>query len=126
MSARYAFLTFAVALFLRCPAHAADVPAQKLVDACENKIPVFQRGTNRKGAQKVGEQIDGFCEGYLMGSYRVLVETSKIHADGDVTAEYLWSVVKIYIKDNPSATSQPAVSVVMSAYSRAFPFPTKK
>ena len=87
---------------------------EDLLRACGNETIVF----NKKGEQ-VGQTIDGYCSGYLIGSLESLALVDpNICLNDKITPEYLLSVLKIYIKDKGSEDN--AQETIRKAFSRAF------
>lgn len=105
----------------------ADVSGRQLVDKCKEKTPVMQRVDGKLTV--VGERLDGYCEGYLLGVYGALVQSGIICApSNEVTGDYLKSVFDHYFKTLPRdkaegylKTVSPASEMLKTAYSRAFP-----
>ena len=89
----------------------------ELVKSCEKKTIVF----NKQG-DRVGEKLDGFCTGYLQGTYHALINSkgSKCKISEAKEAEYLFSVYQTFIKEKKTESSESASSILLQAFKRAF------
>jgi len=97
---------------------AAEPSMDQVIKACGQKTLVFSAQGKR-----VGEKIDGYCQGFLEGAFAVLVHKGAIcqpKNDADaVTAEYLISVLKQYRADEKS--EMDLGTTIENAFARAFP-----
>ena len=87
---------------------------EEFLKNCGNETLVF----NKKGEQ-VGKKIDGYCSGYLVGSLQSLtIADPSICIEGEITPEYLLSILQTYIKDKGS--EENTQQTVRKAFLRAF------
>jgi hypothetical protein len=94
----------------------------ELLKACNEPTKVY--GKVGGGVKPVGEQLDGLCRGYLEAAFDTLLAglpksvcLSGVHP----SADYLASVLKVYLKDHPQSQKETAAVTVKAALSRAFP-----
>ncbi|TCL74456.1 hypothetical protein EV286_10216 [Rhizobium sp. BK251] len=106
-----------VAAFTVGPA-AAEPSIDQVIKACGQKTLVFSAQGKR-----VGEKIDGYCQGFLEGAFAVLVHKGAICRPKDdadpVTAEYLITVLNQYRADEKS--EMDLGTTIEKAFVRAFP-----
>lgn len=98
---------------------AGEVRIDDLMSACSKGSPVVERVEGRM--QIVGEQLDPFCRGYLLGAYESMLAEGELKATADVSPEYLKSVVERFRLDRPEDSSGSAQGVLRLAFRRAFP-----
>ena len=100
-------------------AFGADLSIGDLIKACHQKTIAY----NEKG-ERVGENTDAFCSGYLLGSLHTLVNTLKTKCRwslvNDQTPESLLSIYLTYQKDKSIAGAVSAAPTLSAAYERAF------
>ena len=87
---------------------------EELLKACGNETIVF----NKKGEQ-VGQKLDGYCSGYLLGALESLALVDpNICIKDKITPEHLLSVLKTYIKEKGG--EENAQETLRKAFTRAF------
>lgn len=95
----------------------AETSITQLIGQCEEKMAVYERVDGK--LKVVGERLDSFCEGYLLGAYETMAVAGEVKATETPSAEYLKSIVVTFRRDSPVKGSGPAASVVRAAYLRA-------
>src|SRR5262245_15522062 len=114
---------FAALILFGVSASASQAAAQVALDAvlksCEKKTIVF--GYDEKGSPtKVGEDIDGYCRGFLEGLLTYLEHAHTICLkDKNTTPEFLLSTVPTYRAETKSQ-DKDAATVIEAAFKRAF------
>lgn len=114
-------LVLLILLFLLFPLPArADITAGQLFDRCQKRTKVMER-VNEK-LTTVGEHLDSYCEGYLIGVYNALMESKIICAPPKEVpnSEYLKSVFEFFLKDQPGKKDAQVAAVLKDAYTRVF------
>ena len=101
---------------LSLPASAAQTSNDELMKSCETKTIVF----NKKG-ERVGQQLGGFCSGYLQATLHALVNSkgSECKITEAKEAEYLFSVYQTYLKEKKTVPTESASSTLVQAFKRA-------
>src|SRR5260221_4494536 len=99
---------------------AAELSNDDLAKRCDQKIIIL----NKQG-QKVGEDLDSYCSGYLQATLQALLNTPTTKCTsslvgGDQTPERLLAIYRIYWKDTAASGSAGATPTLEAAYQRAF------
>jgi hypothetical protein len=97
----------------------AQISLDTVLKNCEKKMQVW--GLDEKGkAVKVGERIDGYCQGVLEGGFAILVRTGTICVkDKSTSPDFLLSTVLTYQTETKSQNND-AATVLEAAFKRAF------
>jgi hypothetical protein len=108
-------------LATRCSlaAPAAELSNDDLAKRCDQKTFVY----NKQG-QRVGEDIDGFCSGYLQATLQALLNTPTIKCTssliGNQTPESLLAIYRRYRKETAASGLSGATPTLVAAFQRAF------
>jgi hypothetical protein len=98
---------------------AAELSNDDLAKRCDQKTMVL----NKEG-QRVGEDLDAFCSGYLQATLQALLNTPTTKCTsshvGDQTPESLLAIYRTYRKDTAASGSAGATPTLVAAYQRAF------
>jgi hypothetical protein len=98
----------------------ASTSTETLTAACGETTKVVK--TVGDDARIVGEKLGGFCKGFLQGTFDLLaLEGGVCNKEDAPSPEYLLSVLRTYVKDNPARAKGPAAPVARDAFRRAFP-----
>ena len=98
------------------PALAAELSNDDLAKRCDQKIIIL----NKQG-QKVGEDLDSYCFGYLQALLNTpTTKCTSSLVGGDQTPERLLAIYRIYWKDTAASGSAGATPTLVAAYQRAF------
>jgi hypothetical protein len=96
----------------------AQVSIKQLSNECSKSMSTTQLVDGK--IKIVGEEMDPFCRGYLLGVYDVITAAGEVKNEAP-SADYLKSVVNTYLRDNPTKNSGPAAPILRAAFRRAFP-----
>jgi hypothetical protein len=112
--------TLLFATLLLVPPASAQVSLDVVLKSCEKKMQVW--GRDEKGEiVKVGESIDGYCQGVLEGIFAVLVRSKTICVkDKNRSPDFLLSTLLTY-RTIMKVQEQDVAAVVEAAFKRAFP-----
>jgi hypothetical protein len=103
--------------FVSLSASGAQTSNGQLIKSCENKTLIF----NKQG-DLVGQNMDGFCSGYLRATLDELENSknSECKVPQASNDEYLYSVYQTYQKDKKITLSEGASNTLLQAFKRAF------
>jgi hypothetical protein len=100
-------------------AFGADLSNDDLINACNQKTIVYN-----KKAERIGEDFNAFCAGYLQATLYALINTAMTKCTSSLinnqTPESLLSIYLTFRKDTAAASSATASTTVLAAYQRAF------
>jgi hypothetical protein len=97
----------------------AQAPLDAVLKACEKKTIVMGRD-DKGNLVKAGENIDGFCRGFLEGALALLVRARTICVkDKNTSPDFLLSTVLTYRIETKSPDND-AATVIEAAFKRAF------
>lgn len=105
-------LAFLIGIALCTPALAGQKGVDELLAQCNKKVTVMGRDASGK-LIKAGERLDGYCEGYLEGSFAALLRAKLIcfkDTGEPPSAEFLLSLVRTYRADTLDRTTRLARS----------------
>ena len=101
------------------PNHSGAVNDGSLAQALQKKTIVYGRDEGGR-IVKVGQAMNGYCQGVLEGMFATLVHSKAICAkEKSATADYLLSVVLTY-REQTKSRDNDAARVVATAFKRAF------
>jgi hypothetical protein len=97
----------------------AQVSLDMLLKACKRKTQVTGWDENHK-LVKVGEKLDGYCQGFLEGAFLVLVGARSIcDKEKQASPDFLPSTVLTYRIETKSRDND-AAKIIEAAFKRAF------
>lgn len=100
------------------PAHGAIV-TDRLLESCSKKTQVYERVDGK--IAPVGHRMDGWCEGFLIGSFEVLEAEGAVCGRGESPPlDFLLSVLHTYVGEAADRKTKPAGVVLRLAFKRAF------
>lgn len=107
-------LLFAWTLVLSTDADAQQISYSDFSSRCDKKTIVM----NREGV-KVAERMDGFCEGFLQGSFSSLLQSKVVCLKEQEwpASQFLLSLVTTYRQEKPQA---PLGEVISDSFKRYF------
>jgi hypothetical protein len=109
---KWALFTWTV--ILSTGAHAQQLSYSEFSARCDKKTIVM----NREGV-KVAERMDGFCEGFLQGSFSSLLQSKVVCLKENEwpAGQFLLSLVATYRQEKPQA---PLGEVISDSFKRYF------
>jgi hypothetical protein len=84
------------------------------------KTQVYERVDGR--IAPVGHRMDGWCEGFLVGSFEALAAEGAVCAkEESPSPDFLLSVFQTYVGEAVDRKARPAAAVARLAFKRGFP-----
>jgi hypothetical protein len=110
---------FALVCFADAPL-ADQVTVSELLNSCSKKTEVWEKVDGK--LERVGQRLDSFCEGFLLGAFSTLLLEGKVCVGEHSTRpEYLESVFRLSVSRSAGRSGNEAAPQLKEAFSRAFP-----
>jgi len=110
------FFLALIALFIFSKSAYSDVSTSELLKACDEKARVVREVDGK--VQVVGEELSGYCKGYIEGRLSAL--KGKVCLEDEKDIYFVVSVLRKYVEDEPQTKELEAGESLSKAVLRAY------